>query len=138
MPGSAAYWLAMTSFLLPESARSTLEDGLRLAVRTRAYWGQTGLLWPDENPNDVPEFVRFGVHAEQLVPQISARLRQLVIRELKRTVHTLEAPDLSRTERGRRLGMHSARLEQLYREQARRGWQRAPLKELRQALAALL
>lgn len=138
LPGTEDFWLALTSCHLPESVWSLLEEGLRLAARTRAYRGQTGKLWPDERPGEVIEWRRFGVHGEELVPRATSDVAGGISTELKRTVHTLEAPGLSRQERQRRLVLHGARLGQMYDELARRAGPRAPLDEIRRALAALL
>lgn len=137
-PGTEAFWLALTSCYLLESARSLLESGLRQALRTRAYWGQTGARWPDERPNEPPEWRRFGIYGEQLVPKPWLEMQRLLVKELKRTVHTLEASGLSRQERSWRLLLHGARLGQLYADLARRSDARAASEALRQALAALL
>jgi hypothetical protein len=119
-----------------------VEDGLRLAVRYRAYWSLTGKAWPDESPielpGDAPERQRFGTHGEQLVLQPTHALPRLMVAELKQAVHTLEAPMLARTERQRRMLMHGARLGQVYDEMARRERRQAPIQTVRQALEALL
>jgi hypothetical protein len=138
VPGTPAFWLALAACYLPESVRSLLEDGLRQTLRTRASWGQTGKRWPDERPSEPPEWRRFGIYGEQLVPKPWLDIQRLLIKELKWTVHTLEAPGLSRQERSWRLLLHGARLGQLYTDLARRSDARAALEALRQALAVLL
>ncbi len=138
LPGTEDFWLALAACYLPESVRPLLEDGLRQSVRARACWGQTGTPWPDERPNEPPEWRRFGIYGEQLVPKPWLEMQRLLIKELKRTVHTLEASGLSRLERSWRLLLHGARLGQLYADLARRSDARAALEALRQTLAALL
>ncbi|GEM_PF-1443441 len=142
IPGSQDYWLALAACRLPPAIGREVEDGLRLAVRYRAYWSLTGKAWPDESPielpGDAPERQRFGTHGEQLVPQPTPVLAKLLVAELKQAVHTLEAFWLSRTERQWCMLMHGARLGQLYDELALCERQRAPIQTVRQALEALL
>ncbi len=138
VPGTEDFWLAVAASRLPESAQPVLEEGLWLAVRYRAYWSLTGKAWPDERPDEQPEWRRFGLYGEQLVPRTTQDIQGLLGKELKRAAHTLEDWRLSRSERQRRMLMHGARLEQLYRDLARRFGARVPLEELRQALDALL
>jgi hypothetical protein len=138
LPGTEDFWLALAACYLPELVRPLLEDGLRQIVRARACWGQTGTLWPDERPNEPPEWRRFGIYGEQLAPKPWLEMQRLLVKEVKRMVHTLEASDLSRQERSWRLLLHGARLGQLYADLARRSDARAASEALRQALAALL
>src|SRR5579883_3585942 len=90
LPGTEDFWLALAACYLPESVRPLLEDGLRQSVRARACWGQTGTPWPDERPNEPPEWRRFGIYGEQLVPKPWLEMQRLLIKELKRTVHRSE------------------------------------------------
>ena len=121
--------LAWLTWQLPERLRADVLLTLRQTLEWRAQHCQ-----PLGAPKKPPEYTRFGLEGERLSPKGVFTVRKTMRAEVREMVRTVEGSQ-SRTERNRRLAMHSIRLGQLCAELEQRGID--ALEELRNRLARL-
>ena len=121
--------LAWLTWQMPAPRQEAVRLNLRQTLDWRAQYCQ-----PLDEPKTPPEYTRFGLLGEQLVPKGALTVRNMLREELRESIRTLEAtqPWLVRN---RRLAMHSVRLGQLCADLEQRGLD--ALEEVRSGLAWL-
>ncbi len=106
---------AWLTWQMPAHLRAAVIFNLRQTFEWRAQYCK-----PLDAPKTAPEYKRFGLLGEQLVPKGGVTVRQALRAELRESVRLLEG-EQPRLERNWRLAMHSVRLGQLCAELAQRG-----------------
>ena len=128
-PPRRAQELVWLTWQMPERLREAVIVNLRQTLHWRAqYCG------PLDAPEPPPEYTRFGLLGEQLVPIGALTVRKRLRAELRETIRTMETTQ-PRLKRNRLVAMHSARLGQLCAELEQRGIN--ALEEVRGGLAWL-
>jgi hypothetical protein len=120
---------AWLTWQMPPGIQEQAKEALRLTLDWRAKYCK-----PLDAPEEPPDYTRFGLKGEQLVPKGGITMRKMTRAELRETIRTVEGSQ-SRTERNRLLAMHSIRLGQLCAELEQRGID--ALEEVRNGLAYL-
>jgi hypothetical protein len=120
---------AWLTWQMPAHMQEQAQAALRQTFDWRAKYCQ-----PLDAPETPPDYTRFGLVGEQLVPKGAITVRKTMRAELREVVRTVEG-NQSRTERNRLLAMHSIRLGQLCAELEHRGID--VLEEVRNGLAVL-
>ena len=121
--------LTWLTWQTPASLREEALLTLRQTLGWRAQYCQ-----PLDAPKTSPEYRRFGLLGEELVPQDTRAVCETLRAEVRETIRTVEGrqPIL---ERNHRLAMHSIRLSQLCAELEQRGLD--ALEEVRKGLEVL-
>ena len=120
---------AWLTWQMPAAWRAAVIFNLRQTAEGRAQYGK-----PLSPPETAPEYTRFGLLGEQLVPKGGVTVRKALRAELRESVRMLEG-EQPRLERNWRLAMHSTRLGQLCADLEQRGLD--VLEEVRCALMVL-
>jgi hypothetical protein len=120
---------AWLTWQMPAHLRSAVIFNLRQTFDWRAQYCK-----PLDAPKTAPEYTRFGLVGEQLVPKGGLTVRKALRAELRESVRVLEG-EQPRLERNWLLAMHSTRLGQLCAELEQRGLD--VLEEIRSGLAML-
>ena len=107
--------LAWLTWQVPAQHQQAIIFNLRQTLDWRAQYCQ-----PLDEPKASPEYARFGLLGEQLCPCGVDQVYHTLDAELRESMRTLEGAQ-SRTERNRRLAMHSVRLGQVCAELEQRG-----------------
>jgi hypothetical protein len=121
--------LAWLTWQLPAAIRADVIFNLRQTLDWRAQHCK-----PLDPPETQPEYTRFGLVGEQLVPQGGLTVRKKLRAEVRQMLLTVEG-EQPRLERNWMLAMHSIRLGQLCAELEQRGLD--VLEEIRCGLAVL-
>ncbi len=114
-PPRRALELAWLTWQMPEPMREAAILNLRQTLDWRAQYCK-----PLDTPETPPEYTRFGLLGEQLQPNGALTVYKTLRAELREIIRTVGG-EQSRTERNRRLAMHSIRLGQLCAELEQRG-----------------